>query len=156
MLRTMMVLGLATLLSLECPAQKNENTPAKEPSSAQTAEGGPKKFYELNFTVRELESEHVINSRAYSMILRVGNERGAIRAGQRVPYSSSSGASTQWQQIDVGVNIDCRKLEEQGDQVSLNILAEISSVIESRGDTSPPPSVPIVRTNRWESVVLLP
>jgi hypothetical protein len=156
MLRTVMMLGLAGLLTLQCPAQKNGSTPEKETSSAQAAEAVPKKFYQLNFKVQELENERVINSRSYSMILRGGAaERGAIRAGQKVPYSSSSGVSTQWQQIDIGVNIDCRKLEESGDRVSLIILAEISSVMENHGEGNPPPSVPIIRQNRWESTVLL-
>jgi hypothetical protein len=155
MLRTMMVLGLAGLLSLKCPAQTNGSTPDKEHSSAQAAESVPKKFYQLNFMVRELENEHAINSRSYSMILRGGAERGSIRAGQKVPYSTSSGVNTQWQQINVGVDIDCRKLEELGDQVSLNILADISSVMERQGETNPSPSVPIIRNNRWESTVLL-
>jgi len=150
-----MMLGFAGLLSLKCPAQSDRNTPDKPPSSAQTAEGLPKNFYQLNFVVRELEDEHVINSRSYSIILRTGAERSSIRAGQKVPYSSSSGVSTQWQQIDVGVNIDCQKLEELGDQVALDIKAEISSVMESHGEASPPPSVPIIRNNRWESTVLL-
>jgi hypothetical protein len=155
MLRTMMVLGLAGLLSLKCPAQSNGNTPDKQPASVQAAEGVPKKFYQLNFVVRELENEHAVNSRSYSMILRGGAERGSIRAGQKVPYSSSSGVNTQWQQIDIGVNIDCRKLEELGDQVSLYILAEISSVVERQGEANPSFSVPIIRQNRWESTVLL-
>ena len=154
MLKTMMVLGLAGLLGLECHAQKNENTPDKAASSTQTTENGPKKFYELNFMVRELENERVINSRSYSMILRVGTERGVIRAGQKVPYASSTGTNAMWQQIDIGVNIDCRRLEEQGDQVSLSMQAEISSVMESQNN--PPLPVPIVRQNRWDSVVLLP
>jgi hypothetical protein len=155
MLRTAMVLGLAGLLSLQCPAQKNGNTPDKEPSSAQTADAVPKKFYQLNFMVRELENERIVNSRSYSMILPAGAERGAIRSGQKVPYSYSSGVNTQWSQIDIGANIDCRKLEEVDDHVSLIILAEISSVIESHAEAGPPSSVPVIRQNRWESTVLL-
>ena len=149
------MLGLAGLLALQCPAQKNGTTPGKEPST-QTADAVPKKFYQLNFMVQELESERVINSRQYSMILRGGEELGSIRSGQRVPYSSKSGANTEWQQISVGVNIDCRKLEELDGQVSLRIVADISSVIEIHGEAAPPPSVPIIRNNRWESTVLIP
>ena len=121
------------------------------------ADAVPKKFYQLNFMMQELENERVINSRSYSMILRGGAERGAIRSDQKVPYPSRSGANSEWQQIEVGVNIDCRKLEEVGDQVSLSILAEITSVLESHGEAAPPASVrPIIRNNRWESTVLIP
>jgi hypothetical protein len=155
MMRTIVMLGLAGLLVLPCPAQKNGSTPDKEPS-AQTADAVPKKFYQLNFMVQELENERVINSRQYSMILRGGAERGSIRSGQSVPYPTRSGANAEWQQINVGVDIDCRKLEELGGQVSLSILADISSVIESHGEAGPPPALPIVRHNRWESFVLMP
>jgi hypothetical protein len=145
------VLVLAGLMSLPCLAQSNGSTPDKQPAAV-----APKNFYQLNFVVRELESERVINSRSYSMILRSGNERGAIRAGEKVPYTSSTGANAMWQQIDVGVNIDCRKLEELGDRVGLSILAEISSVMENHEATSSSSLPPIIRNNRWESTVLLP
>jgi hypothetical protein len=38
-------------------------------------------------------------------------EQSSIRAGEKVPFSSTSGPNTQWQQIDVGVNI---KLSQTG------------------------------------------
>ena len=156
MMRTITMLGLAGLLALQCPAQKNGSTPDKAPSE-QTADAAAKKFYQLNFMVQELENERAINSRQYSMILRVGAERGAIRSVQQVPYSSTSGAKTEWHQIDVGVNIDCFKLEELGDQLSLRITADLSSVIESHGEAGIPSSAPpMIRHNRWESTVLLP
>ena len=151
MIRTIMMLGLAGLLALQCLGQKNGSTPA------QAADAAPKKFYQLNFMVRELENERVINSRQYSMILRGGAERGSIRSGQKVPYSSRSGANSEWQQLSVGVNIDCHKLEELGDQVSLYILADLSSVVENHGEAGLPSSAPpMIRNNRWESTVLLP
>ncbi|HEY3457639.1 MAG TPA: hypothetical protein VGK64_23880 [Bryobacteraceae bacterium] len=157
MMRTITMLGLAVLLALQCPAQKSGSTPDKQSSAAQTADALPKKFYRLNFMVQEVENEHVINSRSYSMILRGGAERGSIRSGQKVPYPSRSGANSEWQQISVGADIDCGKLEELGDQVSLRISAEISSVMENHGDAGPSPSVPpIIRNNRWESTVLIP
>ena len=157
MLKTIIVLSLASLLIPKCPAQENGNTANKNAASTQVTENVPRKFYQLTFTIRELESEQVINSRSYSMILRAGAERGSIRSGQKVPYSSSSGVNTQWQQIDVGVNIDCRKLEELNDQISLSILAEVSSVVmENHGGANLPSSVPIIRNNRWESIALLP
>ena len=150
-----MMLGLAGLLALQCPAQKNGSTPDKAPSE-QTADAAPKKFYQLNFMMRELENERIINSRQYSIILRGGAERGSIRSDQTVPYLSRSGANAEWQQINVGVNIDCRKLEELDGQISLNISADISSVIENHGEAGPPSALPIVRHNRWESTVLMP
>jgi len=128
----------------------------EKPEFCKSAERGSKNFYQLNFLLRELENDRLINSRAYSIILSSHNDRGAIRAGEKVPFSSTSGAKTEWQQIDVGVNIDCAELEQLGDRIALNISAEISSVLDTHGDNSPPPSVPIIRNNRWHSTVVLP
>ena len=48
------------------------------------------------------------------------------------------------------------KLEVTGDRVSLDIKAEISSVMETNKGDGPPPSLPIIRNNQWESTVILP
>jgi hypothetical protein len=79
----------------------------EKPAAPQTAASA---FYHLNFVVQELANERVINSRSYSMIMSEA-EQSSIRAGEKVPFSSTSGPNTQWQQIDVGVNI---KLSQTG------------------------------------------
>ena len=132
-----MLMGLAGLTTLTCLPQSNANTPEKPPAAHPT-ESESKRFYQLSFVVRELENERLINSRSYLIILRGGGGgQGLIRAGEKVPFASTSGASTQWQQIDVGVGIDCRRLEEVGDRLSLNLTAEISNVTESHEQNGP-------------------
>ncbi|HXR77291.1 MAG TPA: hypothetical protein VN737_15035 [Bryobacteraceae bacterium] len=155
MLRSMIVLGLAGLMSLTCLAQSDASASGKKPTAPQTPTSALKKSYHLTFVVQELDNERVINSRSYSMIM---SEMGqsSIRAGEKVPYSSTTGANTEWQQIDVGVNIDCRGLQATDNGVSLNIKADISSVMESHGANSAPASPPIIRNNQWESNVVLP
>ncbi len=147
MLKAIIVLTLAGLISPSALAQSNP-----DPAVTNTV----KRFYQLDFLAQELESGRVINSRSYSMILNSDTKRSSIRAGEKVPFASSSGTTTQYQQIDVGVNIDCRELQELGDRVALMVHAEISSVIENRGETSSPQSLPIIRNNSWESTVLVP
>jgi type II secretory pathway component GspD/PulD (secretin) len=149
-------MSLAGLTGMTCLPQNTGNAPEKRPASGAPAESGPKSFYQLNFVVRELENERVVNSRSYSIILSNDNERSSIRAGEKVPFSSISGERSEWQQIDVGVNIDCAKLQDLGGRVALKISAEISSLMENHGDSSPPASLPIIRNNRWESNVMLP
>jgi hypothetical protein len=155
MLRIIVVVCFAGLTSLTGWSQNNGNTQEKSPASVNAAEKGSKNFYQLNFVLRELENERLINTRAYSIIMSNHKDRGAIRSGEKVPFSSTSGAKTEWQQIDVGVNIDCADLEELGDRIAIYILAEISSVMDSHGDNSPP-SLPIIRNHRWHSTVVLP
>ncbi len=152
MLRMAMVIALT---GLTCLPQSSGDTPEKKPAPTQAAESAPKSFYQLNFVVRELENEHVINSRSYSIILRSDTERGSIRAGEKIPFASTSGVSTQWQQINVGVNIDCRRLEEVGDRLSLHLSADISSVMENQAGNSSPAPAPIIRNNVWESTVIV-
>jgi hypothetical protein len=155
MLRLMTVLGFAGVMSFVCLAQTEGGASEKNSTVSQAAASGPKHFYLLRFVVQESENERVVNGRSYSTIMSE-SELSFIRAGEKVPFSSTSGANTQWQQIDVGVNIDCRKLEITPGGVALDIKAEISSVMESHGANSPPASLPIIRNNQWESRVVLP
>lgn len=151
MLRSIVVIGLAGLMSLTCLAQSDAS--ASNGKSSQTESNGSKPFFQLHFVVEEVENEHVINSRSYSMIMSE-MEASEIRAGEKVPFSS--GASTQWQQINVGVDIDCKGLQITANGAALNVKADISSVVESKGANSPPGSLPIIRNNQWQSRVVLP
>jgi hypothetical protein len=152
----MMVIGLAGFMSLTCLSQTSSSASEKPSAAPHTADNSAKKFYQLTFMVQELESERVINSRKYSIIMRGGEERVSIRAGEKVPFNSATGGGPQWQQINVGVDIDCHRLEEIGDGVSIHIKADISGMMETHGENSPPGSLPILRNNQWESSVVVP
>ena len=155
MLRSTIILGLVGLISLPCLGQSGSSSPENKSSAPQSAEGALKTFYELSFVIKEVENQRVINARSYSIIVQ-GMERSSIRAGEKVPFSSTSGANSKWEQINVGVNIDCRQLEITGNRASLDIKAEISSVMESSRTDGPPASLPIIRNNQWESKVVVP
>jgi len=145
------VLLIATALT--CFGQ-SANAPVNK-SAEENTQKLERKFYKLNFVVRELEGEQVINSRSYSMIMSNDDDEGHIRTGEQVPFDSGGpGGTPQWQQINVGVGIDCKRLRDLGDRLTFKILADISSVAGTR-DSAPAPH-PIIRTNRWESDVLLP
>ena len=144
------VLLIATALT--CFGQ-SANAP--ENKSATSAQKPEKKFYKLNFVVRELEGEQVINSRSYSMIMSNDDDEGHIRTGEQVPFETgASGGMPQWQQINVGVGIDCKRVRDLGNRLAFRILADISSVAGTHDNALAPH--PIIRTNRWESEVLLP
>src|SRR5690242_21341507 len=130
MLRSIGTLTLAAVTTLPCWTQSNPSSSDTKPSAQETVASALKSFYRLAFVVQELENDRIINSRSYLMIVR-DTGRSSIRAGEKVPFSATSGPGTQWQQIDVGVNIDCRKLEVMDNKVSLDIKAEISSVVET-------------------------
>ena len=115
----------------------------------------PPKFYKLEFVVKEVEGPKVLNARAYSMTVSSDSSSPAssIRTGSKVPMASSPGSS-QFTFFDLGVNIDCRSIKPAQNELSLIVTADVSSMqLES------PPSAasqPVIRQNRWSSVVIVP
>jgi hypothetical protein len=118
------------------------------------ADPEPTKYYKLGFVVKEVEGSKVVNSRSYSMT--VPTDRGStssIRAGNKVPLGNSF--------IDIGTNIDCRLLKEIQNDVAVDILVDLTSTAQELSNTGPPNGVtvnnpPVVRQNRWSSVVIVP
>jgi hypothetical protein len=125
--------------------------------SATTTESGAKPqqtYYQLSFVVRELDGDRVVTTRAYSA--NAGSLRRAqIRAGEKVPFESGNGIpnTTTWQQIDVGVGIDCQDFEMVGERLSMRISANVDSVAATEQKSV---QRPVIRSNRWESTVLVP
>ncbi len=106
------------------------------------------KFYKLEFVVKEVNGSKVLNTRTYTTFVPLAG-KSEIRAGSKIPYASSN---TEWQQIDVGVNIDVAGAEEIQDKLYFSIVAEVSSIAgESTNQVRP-----IVRQNRWQSMVVIP
>jgi len=108
----------------------------------------PAKFYKLDFVVKEVEGAKVLNSRAYSMIASDGNRDHSIRAGSKVPITTKA----QYQLIDIGVNIDASAIKEIQNRFSFTLAAEISSIPADSASQS----LPVIRQNKWNSVVLVP
>jgi hypothetical protein len=115
------------------------------------------KFYKLEFVVKEVQGAKVLNSRAYSTIVSTGNAHNAIRAGSRIPFATSKPtpgqpfATTQYQQVDVGVNIDTSAVKEVENRLSLTVGVEVSSMAED----SATPLAPVIRQNKWTSTVVV-
>jgi hypothetical protein len=115
----------------------------------------PAKFYKLEFVVKELDGAKTLNSRAYSMVVSSGNAKGSIRTDSRIPCVSAKGPdgnTTQFQQVNVGVNIDAMGLKEVQNKLSFTRSADISTMSQ---EPSGVPS-PVVRTNRWSSTLIVP
>ncbi len=134
---------------------------ASEPAKAAEA---PAHFYHLDFVVQEMGGDgKPTNSRSYAATVSTDiHDRGtSIRTGSRIPVTTGSSSSssnqalvnTQWQYQDVGVNIDAHHVHELGRQLSLDLVAEVSSV----GTTSDPNlHQPVIRQNKWQAPVLIP
>ena len=111
------------------------------------------KFYKLDFVVKEVEGAKVLNARAYSMIVSTekSTQNSSIRAGSRVPTPTSPG-SAQFNYIELGVNIDCRSVQEIANELSVFVTAEVTSTLQETTSTLPP----VLRQNKWSSSVLAP
>src|SRR2546421_5048207 len=113
----------------------------------------PPKFYKLDFAVKEVEAGKVLNSRTYSAVVSTEHVDNPIhcsmRTGSKVPYSTGK----EYSYLDLGVSIDCRAVKELAGQLTLYVLADISSALQEPTQSTGPPTV---RQNRWSSVVVLP
>jgi hypothetical protein len=114
---------------------------------AQGAEAAkdPPKFYKLDLVVKEVEAGKVLTSKNYSVIISNTNKT-EIRAGSKVPV----GGPTTYHMVDIGTNFDCVSVKEANDELSFYLVAEVSSLLQ---ETDPNP---VIRQNRWNSVVVVP
>jgi hypothetical protein len=152
--------GKAALCLLASLVVSNVGLGQEEQSKRPEAAGPQPRFYRLEFVVKELEHDKVINARMYSTSLSSNTREGAsIRTGSRVPYATSTfnpGASTkQYNYLDTGVNIDSREARELASgQLALHLSVEVSSLLatkESSGDFPP-----TIRQTKWSSPVVVP
>jgi hypothetical protein len=136
----------------------NTNESAKAPEA-------PVHFYHLDFVVQEMGSDgKPTNSRSYAATVSTGpHDRGtSIRTNSRVPFptgptTGANGeifANTQFQYVDVGVNIDARSAREVGRLLSIDLVADVSSMGTSPVDTGIHAAV--TRQNKWQATVLIP
>ncbi len=122
----------------------------------------PAHFYHLEFVVQETGSDgKPTNSRTYSGTVSTSRtDRGfSTRTGSRVPVATGSfgggdNKNTQFQYIDVGVNIDARDARENGDKLAFSLTADISSLAGTQNISGE--NEPVVRQNKWQASVLVP
>lgn len=110
-------------------------------------------YYHLQFVIQEVNADgKPTNSRTYTTTVSTAQgESSSIRSGSRVPVLSGP---SQYQYIDMGVNIDVRNAREIDRQLSLSIKAEVSSMGASVVVSDA--HEPVIRHNSWQSVVLIP
>ena len=109
----------------------------------------PTRYYKLDFVVKEVEGGKTVNSRAYTTT--ISTERGArtsIRTGSRIP--APTGKEGSFTYLDMGVSFDCGQAKVTGNELAINVTADITSVAD------PSSTPPVIRTNRWSGDVLVP
>lgn len=110
------------------------------------------KFFRLDFVIKELDENKITSAKTYSTFMSTDDRKRAtqIRTSNKIAYAS---APNSFQFLDVGVNIDCTRLQELNGQLALELQAEVSSI---PGGEIVPGTPPVIRQNRWNSTVLLP
>lgn len=110
--------------------------------------------YKLDYVFSENQDGKRVNARSYTTLVRV-RDRGSIRLGSRIPVSVGAapkeGAPTQWQYMDIGVNIDCRIEEELDSGIDLFTNAEVTSLTDERHFGNP-----IVRQSKIQVQNIVP
>ena len=119
------------------------------------------KFYRLDFVLKEMDENKVVSQKTYSTSMSTDDRlKGAlIRVGTKVPYQVGAG---QYHSAEVGVHIDCQKIQEINGQLMVQVSAEISSLpapgVVVAGSTPAESAAPlsmVVRQNRWNSVAVV-
>lgn len=125
--------------------EKDEKTVAASSASTEIRN----KFYRLDYVLRELDGSKEVSRRAYTVMARTDGSYKALRTGTRVPIATgvTTGATTntQFQYIDVGVNIDTQA-HENANGLWLEVTAELSSIAD--GDAPTHAGGPMVR--QWK------
>jgi hypothetical protein len=144
-LRTAACLSAGFVFAYTCFAQEEKAKP----------DSPPPRFYRLDFVVKELENDKVINSRAYATSTAANTQgQAAIRAGSRVPYATGSPTAKQVQYYDVGVNIDVLNPRElPSGQLTLYLEVDLSNALVTKEGSGDAP--PVVRQNKWRSPVVV-
>ena len=122
---------LLALLVLFIPTALRAQEPTQQPPKPQSPQ--PTSTYKLDYVFSENQDGKKVNARSYSTLVRV-RERGSIRLGSRIPVAvgaSKEDGSSQWQYMDIGVNLDCRIAEEIDSGIDLLTNAEMSSLTDA-------------------------
>ena len=115
------------------------------------------KTYRLTYTLTETEGGKRVGTQHFAMIV-VSGRKTVLKQGNRVPLvtgsvSTSGGAQTQVQYLDIGLNIDASIEESADDGVKLNTAVEQSSIAEGKSGFGT--QDPIVRQAKLEGTSIL-
>jgi hypothetical protein len=155
----LITIGLAFRTSAQESAKAPESVKAQEPAK-------PVHYYRLEFVIEELNSDgKPVNSRTFSTSVSTEpRSYTQIRTGSKYPIATSSkstetnstaqsAAETQFQYVDLGVNVDVHNVHEVESQLAFDLGTEFSSVATP---SSPNVHMPVIRTNRWQASLLIP
>jgi hypothetical protein len=111
--------------------------PAQQPpipiSPISPPETSPATYYRLDFAIREMNGEKLVDTRNYSLWVQSGIRQNVV-AGSEVPYPSGSGTTKSISYRSVGVSIFCI-VKDVADNPKLDLTLEISDAIPPAKDS---------------------
>ena len=153
---TKMILAITLVLAFSAIAAWAQTASADEnpgPNAAQS----PAKSYRLTYTLTETDSGKRVGTQHFAMIIVTGRKT-VLKQGSRVPIASgafipnTSQMQTQFQYLDVGLNIDA-SLDESAHGLQLNTRVTQSSIAEEKSSLGV--QDPIVRQSDLEGTSIL-
>lgn len=154
-----LILAAALLLSAAPLRLCAQSTPQASPAAQ-----APQHFYHLKFVVEEIsDTGAATNARTYQTTVSTGEDTPPqfIKTGSRVPIAtgtySASGSTvqnTQFQYIDLGIDMEIQHVAEAGDVLKFHLKTEVSSM--ARYSEIAGVNEPVIRQNAWSSDVLVP
>ena len=147
---TKMILGLTLAVAFGVSGARGQTNSVPSPVQAGL------KTYRLTYTLTETDGGKHVGTQHIAMIV-VSGRKTVLKQGNRVPLvtgsvSTSGGAQTQVQYLDIGLNIDA-SIEESADGVKLNTQVEQSSIAEEKSGLGT--QDPIVRQAKLEGTSIL-
>jgi predicted outer membrane protein len=158
------ILAVAITSAGAC-AQAHQET-ATQPQAEATAHQSEAHFFHLKLVVEQVnDAGKIENARSYATTIAakepVDDSAQSIRTGARVPITTvqsvSNPSATEFQYIDVGVSFDIRAAREVGSRLGFRLVADISSIAKQpAAEHQDSSGHPVVRQNKWDSMVLVP
>lgn len=147
-MRKYVFIALMLLVAVAAIAQDTQEKPSP---TALYAKRNP---YRLDFTIKELDDNKVVNTRSYSMVMESAEDNrrsyGEVKAGSRVPIvTANKDGQPTTQYMDVGVSIE-GQLNLRGDNnMMFDCHVEVSSLVTAGPGTAA--GLPIVRSVRSQT-----
>jgi hypothetical protein len=114
--------------------------------NAPTPKPDQREFMRFDFILKESDSGKVSN-RNFQMIVATDEQAmSSVRSGDRIPVPSTGGGGG-FTYVEVGVNLDVRRVHRFNDELTFEVIAESSSA---------EPSTNVIRQAKWNSSVQIP
>jgi len=149
MKRTTWLFSLILALLVAMPLRAQEEKPkadASKPSESVRPAQRPPTWYRVDITVNEFEDGKKSNTRHYSVHINDTGDRSNTKFGTRVPVPAKSVSTSDFNYIDVGLNITLRIVSWQGgDRNMLEMVFELSSFAIPDQAKQSIPGLPVLR-----------